>query len=503
MVLESDLFFWAGAITFNVLVAVVPLLLLLAGLAGFVVRARFGEPISELVDLVMGYVPAIGEAGGDMTERVRQLLEGLISERTSFSLIGGLILLWVSTRLVGCLRIVLRQIFHADRGRGIILGKLFDVVVVFVGGGLLLLNLAVTLGVRALQALGVEFLELDEPAIAILGSLSGFFLAIASAWVLFLLLYWRLPARRIPFRSAAVGATFSAVGYEAIKGGFAWYVGSVVDYSNTYQSLAVVAVLFFWIYYSAVVFVLGAQVARVHGVRREARMRSHEGGPNGPSGDRRGVAGAPLGLAVVLSVMLGPIAVSAQSVAPFGGNGNIPGFLKSSEGVVFASSSLDRNLSLERPLVETEGRYVIVHIAESRVLVMEGTDVIWSAQAGTGTGFQLEGQGRSWTFTTPVGFFHVLRREKDPVWIAPDWWYIENAQPIPPASERYRNVGTLGTSALFLGDGIAIHGTNSPELIIDPDPEARRVSHGCIRLTNEAARELYHLVDVGTPVLIF
>jgi lipoprotein-anchoring transpeptidase ErfK/SrfK len=61
----------------------------------------------------------------------------------------------------------------------------------------------------------------------------------------------------------------------------------------------------------------------------------------------------------------------------------------------------------------------------------------------------------------------------------------------------------MGTTALYLGDGIAIHGTGSPQLVLNPDPEARKVSHGCIRLTNEAARELMHMVDVGTPVLIF
>jgi lipoprotein-anchoring transpeptidase ErfK/SrfK len=99
--------------------------------------------------------------------------------------------------------------------------------------------------------------------------------------------------------------------------------------------------------------------------------------------------------------------------------------------------------------------------------------------------------------------FRVLRREKDPVWIAPDWYYIEQGRTIPPADERARVPGTLGTSALFLGDGIAIHGTNNPGLLLDPDPDTRRVSHGCIRLTNEAARELYHRVEVGTPVLIF
>lgn len=501
-VLTSDLFFWAGAITFNVLVAVVPLLLLIVGLSGFLVRARFHEPISDLVDLLMGYLPPVGEDGG-MREAVRRVLMRLIDERASLSLIGGLVLLWVSTRLVACVRIVLREIFHADRARGIIHAKLFDLVVVVVGGVLLLLNLVVTVGVTTLQGLGVAFLRLQGALPVLIGNVSSALVALASAWVLFLLVYWGVPLRRIPFRSAAVGATFSAIGYEALKRGFAWYATSVVDYSNTYQSLAVVAVLFFWIYYSAVVFVLGGQVARVHEVRREARMRSAKRESGGPKG-MQGLGGrAPVGLAVALSLLAAPGAVSGQAVAPFGGNGNIPGFLKSSEGVVFASSSLDRNMTLDRPLVDTDGRYVIVHVAESRVLVMEGTKVIWSAQAGTGTGFQLEGQGRSWTFTTPVGMFRVLRKEKDPVWVAPDWWYIENGQPIPPDNQRLRDEGTLGTSALFLGDGIAIHGTDRPELIVDPDPEARRVSHGCIRLTNEQARDLYHLVDVGTPVLIF
>ena len=55
----------------------------------------------------------------------------------------------------------------------------------------------------------------------------------------------------------------------------------------------------------------------------------------------------------------------------------------------------------------------------------------------------------------------------------------------------------LGTTALFVGHGIALHGTSKPELL------GQDVSHGCIRMTNEAARHLYHEVDVGTPVFIY
>ena len=204
------------------------------------------------------------------------------------------------------------------------------------------------------------------------------------------------------------------------------------------------------------------------------------------------------------AILLGlPAAAAGQLGIPFASGVEAAGFLRAGEGVVYSSSALERELTLERPLVEHDGPYVIVHVAESRVLLMDGREVAWSAPAGTGHGFQLEGQGRTWTFTTPVGMFHVLRKEKDPVWIAPEWYYIEQNLPVPPPSERARVPGTLGTSALFLGDGIAIHGTNNPQLLLEPDPDDRRVSHGCIRLTNEAARELYHRVEVGTPVLVY
>jgi len=58
-------------------------------------------------------------------------------------------------------------------------------------------------------------------------------------------------------------------------------------------------------------------------------------------------------------------------------------------------------------------------------------------------------------------------------------------------------VGMLGTSALYLEEQIAIHGTNKPELLGQP------VSHGCIRMTNEDVRRLYYEIDIGTPVIIY
>jgi membrane protein len=477
----------------------IPLVLLTAGAAGYLVTARFGYVGPDVVEVVLGYLPANGDVG--LRELVSRLLGGLVADRTGLSIVGALILAWIATRLVATIRVVLRNLFDLEDDRGILKGKLFDFQVVVLAGALILLNFGITVAVRTVQAMGTLFLGPEGPGARALGVIVAYGLSFASAWVLFFLLYRYVPARRVGFPTAVAGATFAAVGFELLKEAFAWYVTSLADYSTAYGGLAVGAVLFFWIYYTSVVFVLGAVVARTYEVRRGVRMRERNGAGSG--GEMGGAVGAGV---LVLGLLLGGTAapLGAQVLAPFGGNGTEAGLLDRGDGVVYATRTLERELVLDRPLVDHDGPYVVVHLAENRVFLMDGAEVVWSAPAGTGHGFQLAGQCRNWTFTTPIGMFQVLRKEKDPVWIAPDWYYVQRNIPIPSHDHPSRRIpGTLGTSALYLGDGIAIHGTDRPELLLNPDPEARRVSHGCIRLTNEAARQLYHRVGVGTPVLIF
>jgi lipoprotein-anchoring transpeptidase ErfK/SrfK len=174
--------------------------------------------------------------------------------------------------------------------------------------------------------------------------------------------------------------------------------------------------------------------------------------------------------------------------------------------LTFEARVLDREVSLGEPLIaDTRSRYIVVHLEENRVYVFEGSEAIWSSPSGTGTGLSLGINGeKRWDFDTPRGLFKVKRMERDPVWIAPDWHFIEKGLAVPPWDHPSRRIpGGMGDTALYLGDGIAIHGTEQPALLLNPDPDARRVSHGCIRLTNEAARELMHMVEVGTPVLIY
>lgn len=144
-----------------------------------------------------------------------------------------------------------------------------------------------------------------------------------------------------------------------------------------------------------------------------------------------------------------------------------------------------------------EGSYVVVDLDENVLRFMDGQRVVWQAPVGTGTGLRLRGDDGEWHFSTPTGVFEVKFKEELPVWYLPDWYFVENDLPIPPQDSPSRRLpGQLGVAAVYLGEEIAIHGTDRPELL------GQRVSHGCIRLENKFAQRLYHNVQIGTPIVI-
>jgi membrane protein len=215
-----------------------------------------------------------GAGGVDVAELAGAVVTGVLEQRGGFTLFGALLFAWFATRLVGTLRVALREIFDIGSDRSIVMGKLFDVVVVVVGALLVALNLGLTIRLGAALTSGVGALGVGGWVVEVAGRLLAYGLALLSIWCLFLVLYRYLPARRIPWRTAMVAATFSGVFHEVLKVGFSWYATQVADYTSTWGNLATVGILFFWIYYEAVVFILGGEVAQVYSMRKAGRVKA-------------------------------------------------------------------------------------------------------------------------------------------------------------------------------------------------------------------------------------
>lgn len=267
---EDQIFYMAGAIAFNVVVAIVPLLLAVLGIAGTILRLQGADATEPLLRYLIGSLPPVSPA---FEQTVRQMLRDLTDKSTGFLSIGTVFLIWVATRLVATLRATLREVFEVQQDRSLLRGKLFDLKFVIAAGTLFALNVAVTVGLEVVAHFGLGFLGLDG---AWRGLFHGFYaraVAVVSIWVMFLLIYRYLPARRITWRTAVVAATFTAVLFELLKLAFSWYVVHVADYGSTYGNLATLVILIFWIYYTAVAFILGGEVGQIVAMRRIRRRQ--------------------------------------------------------------------------------------------------------------------------------------------------------------------------------------------------------------------------------------
>lgn len=262
---DDNIFFMAGAIAFNVIVAFIPLILATVGIAGTILRDQHANATEPLMGYLLEAVPPVSQ---EFQDWVRGLLDQLLEQSTEILSISTLVLIWIATRLVGTLRTSLREIFDSHRGRGIIKGKIFDIQMVFAAGSLLALNVGLTILLEIIAEMGIEALGLGPGEVRTFQIIYAWVLGFLVIWVMFLLIYRYLPPRRIRWRSALIAATFTAVLFEIMKQAFAWYVTNIAVFHTTYGNLATLVILVFWVYYLAVAFILGGEVAQVAAMRR-------------------------------------------------------------------------------------------------------------------------------------------------------------------------------------------------------------------------------------------
>lgn len=163
---------------------------------------------------------------------------------------------------------------------------------------------------------------------------------------------------------------------------------------------------------------------------------------------------------------------------------------------------LVRHVALKQKLnqLTPTGHYIVVDTAHNRLYVKRGKDTLLTAVASTGSGTILDKPdqpGSQWIFDTPRGGFTIQSRLTNPVWVKPDWAFLEEGMRVPSNPAERIEPGILGDYALGFGKGYFIHGTLYPRLL------GKNVTHGCIRLSDDDLKMVYKLAKVGTPLMIF
>jgi len=142
---------------------------------------------------------------------------------------------------------------------------------------------------------------------------------------------------------------------------------------------------------------------------------------------------------------------------------------------------------------------ILVDTSRSKIRLMLGERVVAEGTCSSGNGMELADSAgkRSWTFDTPRGYFRVLSKVTNPVWVRPDWSYIEEGEPIPKDRSKRAEPNVLGDYAIAFGNGYFIHGTLYTRLL------GANVTHGCIRVDDITLKKLYAAAQPGTPIWIY
>jgi membrane protein len=178
--------------------------------------------------------------------------------RRQLSALGVPLFLWFSTRFFGAVRKGLQEVFDTDETRPWLLAKTVDLLLVLISLAVLVANTmeGFVLGTAAWpQRLLRRMLSF------LLGAL------------LFYAVYTMAPGRGVRRKTAVLAAAVAALAFELARFLYGFYLARFATVDRLFSNANVIgiALLLVWTYYTAVVFLLGGEVADTYDLMRRQR----------------------------------------------------------------------------------------------------------------------------------------------------------------------------------------------------------------------------------------
>jgi membrane protein len=242
-------------------------------------------PLLIIVLTVAGWIVGEASASGFLQNQLRQLfgssaarmvLDAMRSSQLGEGRVAALASIGTlfigATTVLAALDEALEQILGGGvprQGSGVsnwVRRRLLSLAFILALSFLLLVSLTVSTMIAALRA---WITHLYSPMLGVIGVLD-LLVTVALMTSLFALIYRYMPAQRLPWKQVAAGGVFTAVLFSIGK----WAVGLYLAKSTTptaFGAAASFAALLLWLYYTAQIFLLGAEfTACLAGLRKEA-----------------------------------------------------------------------------------------------------------------------------------------------------------------------------------------------------------------------------------------
>jgi membrane protein len=266
----------AAAISYNILLSLVPLFIFLASVVGLALQDA--ERRQNLIEYLVERFPLSEEAGIDL----HRILSDLPTPASVIGVVSVAAILWSASGMMASVRIGLTAALDDGSGRPFFQSKLVDVLLVLSVAVLLLVSFGLSLVVNAVEQWSETLAAELGPAGFEQGSVLGVVVPPIFTFGAFLLLYRLVPPGRPRFRDLWLGALVAAVAAELVKVGFSYYLATVATYDLLYGSLGSLFAFLVVVYLQASVFLFGGELASAwsqSGATRNAPPARHRSVP--------------------------------------------------------------------------------------------------------------------------------------------------------------------------------------------------------------------------------
>ncbi len=252
----------AAAIALFGLLSLFPLLLLAIAGASY----ALGDP-QEALSRITSVLRQV--LVGDSSTTLVDVIRGVLESRGVAGFLGVLGFLWASSRVFTIMMEAFNMAWDVERPRTFLHTNLLAIGLVFLTLILGLVIFVTPLALGIVMRYGDAFTKWLGVPINVSGAWP--ILANVAAWIgtiaLFYIFYKYLPNREVPWQSALVGAATAGTLWQVVKYLFQLYLVNFGSYNEVYGALAGVIVLILWLYYSAMILLLGTVTSAVYSTR--------------------------------------------------------------------------------------------------------------------------------------------------------------------------------------------------------------------------------------------
>ncbi len=275
---EHHVFLSAAGLAFSLFVCIIPFVLIIFAILVNVLETSsldsLQREIGTYVDRFIPYEEYSSYAKELIFSRLHGFLLQIHGYKHTAAFVGVIGLLFAASGLFSSMRTILNRVFRVERGKHVLIAKLRDFGMILL---VLLFFLVSTTSLPILEVvkdLAHKITYLEFFRLSFVQNFSFRIVSLAIVFVVFFTLYYLIPYVKMSKRVTAVSAAVATILWEIAKQLFGYYITNFASLKKVYGTYVLLVVVIFWIYYSSIVFIMGAEIGQLYRERLEVLKAS-------------------------------------------------------------------------------------------------------------------------------------------------------------------------------------------------------------------------------------